>query len=94
MDTNLLILKKKLEDNSYSPDKIYLWKINKESGDVRITYKRSFEDNIIEIAALNIVGPYFENLMDDHSFGNRIDDIDNPNHHIYKPYWEKYKELT
>lgn len=93
MDTNLLILKKKLEDNYYTPDKVYLWKINKESGDIRTTYKRNFEDNIIEIAVLNILGPSFENLMDDHSFGNRLDDIDNPNHHIYKPYWESYKEF-
>lgn len=71
---------------------MYLWKINKESGDIRTTYKRNFEDNIIEIAVLNILGPSFENLMDDHSFGNRLDDIDNPNNHIYKPYWEQYKE--
>ncbi len=90
---NLLLLHQKLKNDAYSPNELYIWKIDKEDGDIRTIYKRDIEDCIVEIAILNVLGPFFEPLMDDNSFGNRLSEINNPQNYIYKPYWEEYKKF-
>lgn len=93
LEFNLLALQKKLLDRTYKTGNLCVYKINKPDGDVRYLYKHYFEDCIIEIAILNILGPLFEEKMDNCSFGNRLELGENPNNYIYKPYWNQYQKF-
>jgi len=93
LEFNLLILQRRLEENTYEPNELRIYKINKEEGDIRQLYKRPYEDCIVEIAILNILGPVFEEIMDIKSFGNRLFLGDNPNNYVYKPYWNEYQNF-
>ncbi|KKL61922.1 hypothetical protein LCGC14_2190390, partial [marine sediment metagenome] len=93
LEFNLLILKRRLEENIYEPKELRIYKINKEGEDIRQLYKRPYEDCIVEIAILNIIGPIFEEIMDIKSFGNRLFLGDNPNNFVYKPYWNEYQNF-
>ncbi len=86
---NLLNIQRKILNTEYYLGKTWEFSVKKDNDENRKLFYHNFEDSLVEIAILNIIGPFFEEKMSPNSFGNRLYCEDDVNDQITKPYWEQ-----